>query len=118
MVELRGDEKRRYVGEMFTRISPRYDLMNAVMTFGMDRRWRRAAARQAMTGLEGPALDVATGTGDLALELSRTQGVTSVVGVDLLEPMVSRAARKAMPQSGQSRVSVWPMVRPFRHSSK
>jgi demethylmenaquinone methyltransferase/2-methoxy-6-polyprenyl-1,4-benzoquinol methylase len=94
MVELRGDEKRRYVGEMFTRISPRYDLMNAVMTFGMDRRWRRVAARQAMKGLEGVALDVATGTGDLALELARTRGVTSVVGVDLLETMVARAARK------------------------
>jgi len=94
MVELRGDEKRRYVGEMFTRISPRYDLMNAIMTFGLDRRWRRTAARQAMNGLEGPALDVATGTGDLALELARTRGVTAVVGVDLLEPMVARAERK------------------------
>ena len=47
-----------------------------------------------MEGLEGPVLDVATGTGDLALELTRTDGAGEVVGVDLLEPMVSRAAVK------------------------
>ncbi len=47
-----------------------------------------------MEGLEGPVLDVATGTGDLALELERTEGAGEVVGMDLLEPMVSRATVK------------------------
>jgi demethylmenaquinone methyltransferase/2-methoxy-6-polyprenyl-1,4-benzoquinol methylase len=100
MVQLRGDEKRRYVAGLFLRISPRYDLMNAVMTFGMDRLWRRRAAQEAMRGLDGPALDVATGTGDLALALARTPGVTKVVGVDLLEPMVTRARRKVAKARG------------------
>ena len=94
MVELKGPEKRRYVADLFSRISRRYDLMNTLMTFGMDRRWRKTAARQAMEGLEGPVLDVATGTGDLALELGRVVGVTTVVGMDLLNPMVSRAISK------------------------
>jgi len=94
MVELKGPEKRRYVADLFSRISRRYDLMNTLMTFGMDRRWRKTAARQAMEGLEGPVLDVATGTGDLALELGRVVGVTEVVGMDLLNPMVSRAISK------------------------
>ena len=74
MVELRGSEKRRYVAAMFSRISGRYDLMNFLMTGGMDSRWRRKAAARALEGLEGPVLDVATGTGDLALELERTPG--------------------------------------------
>lgn len=95
MVELRGPEKRRYVAAMFSRISGRYDLMNFLMTGGMDSRWRRKAARRALEGLEGPVLDVATGTGDLALELARADGAGEVVGMDLLEPMVSRAAGKA-----------------------
>ena len=94
MVELKGPEKRRYVADLFSRISRRYDLMNTFMTFGMDRRWRKTAARQAMEGLEGLVLDVATGTGDLALELGRVVGVTEVVGMDLLNPMVSRAISK------------------------
>ena len=95
MVELKGEEKRRYVAGLFTRISGRYDLMNTLMTWGMDGRWRRLAAQRAIQDLEGPALDVATGTGELALELGSVKGVTSVVGLDLLEPMVSRAARKS-----------------------
>ena len=95
MVELRGSEKRRYVAAMFSRISGRYDLMNFLMTGGMDSRWRRKAAARALEGLEGPVLDVATGTGDLALELERTPGAGEVVGMDLLEPMVSRASVKA-----------------------
>lgn len=94
MVKLKGEEKRRYVAGLFTRISGRYDLMNTLMTWGMDGRWRRWAAQRAMQDLEGPALDVATGTGELALKLSGVKGVTRVVGLDLLEPMVSRAARK------------------------
>jgi len=94
MVELKGPEKRRYVADLFSRISRRYDLMNTLMTFGMDRRWRKTAARQAVEGLEGPVLDVATGTGDLALALGRVVGVTKVVGMDLLNPMVSRAISK------------------------
>ena len=90
---------------MFSRISGRYDLMNGLMTFGMDSRWRRKAARRALEGLEGPVLDVATGTGDLALELERTAGAGEVVGMDLLQPMVSRAAVKGSRGRTRRRVS-------------
>ena len=95
MAELRGTRKRIYVADLFARISRRYDLMNTIMTFGMDRRWRRTAAKVAMQNLEGPALDVATGTGGLAIELGRIKESTRVVGVDLLRPMVAIAASKA-----------------------
>ncbi|HEX2924345.1 MAG TPA: class I SAM-dependent methyltransferase, partial [Chloroflexota bacterium] len=74
-----GDKGPR-VREMFGRIVPRYDLMNRLMTGGMDRGWRRTAARLAAP--RGMAvLDIATGTGDLAVEMVR-EGARSVVGLD------------------------------------
>jgi demethylmenaquinone methyltransferase/2-methoxy-6-polyprenyl-1,4-benzoquinol methylase len=65
------NDKATRVQAMFARIAPRYDLMNALMTGGRDRAWRRAAARLAAAPPGGLALDLATGTGDLALALLR-----------------------------------------------
>ncbi len=82
------------VRTMFGRIVPRYDLLNRLMSLGMDRRWRRLAA--AASQPRGAfALDVGTGTGDLALELSR-QGAARVVAVDFSAEMLAAAARKAI----------------------
>lgn len=94
MAQLRGDDKRRYVAEMFARIAPRYDLMNSLMTGGRHQRWKRDTARLTAAGLAGPALDVATGTGDLAFALARCPGVSGVVGVDLLPEMLAIARSK------------------------
>jgi demethylmenaquinone methyltransferase/2-methoxy-6-polyprenyl-1,4-benzoquinol methylase len=81
---------------MFDRIAPRYDLLNRLMTVGLDRGWRRAAAAAADISAGGRALDCATGTGDLALELAhRVTPLGEVVGVDVSEPMLQRARRKA-----------------------
>lgn len=99
MAHLRGDDKRRYVAEMFARISPRYDLMNSLMTGGLHHRWKRTTARLTVTNLHGPALDVATGTGDLAFALASCPNVTEVVGVDLLPEMLCIANRRR--SSGQ-----------------
>src|SRR3954449_5941961 len=79
------------VEAMFDRIASVYDLMNRVMTVGMDERWRRRAADLA--GNPARALDVATGTGDLAIEL-RGRGA-EVVGVDFSEGMLDLAREKA-----------------------
>ena len=65
------NDKATRVQAMFARIAPRYDLMNALMTGGRDRAWRRAAARLAAPPARSLALDLATGTGDLALALLR-----------------------------------------------
>ena len=92
---LQGDAKRRYVADMFVRIVPRYDLMNTVMTGGMHHRWRVEAAAVAARGLQGVALDLATGTGDLALALAGEPGIRRVVAVDLLPQMAARARDKA-----------------------
>jgi demethylmenaquinone methyltransferase/2-methoxy-6-polyprenyl-1,4-benzoquinol methylase len=81
---------------MFDRIAPRYDLMNRLMAVGLDGRWRRAAAATADVSLGGRALDVCTGTGDLAFELAGRVGPSgAVVGVDFAEQMLDRARAKA-----------------------
>ena len=81
---------------MFDRIASVYDLMNSVMTAGLHHRWRARAADLAAVGAGARALDVATGTGDLAVELARRVGPAGeVVGSDFSEAMLERARDKA-----------------------
>jgi demethylmenaquinone methyltransferase/2-methoxy-6-polyprenyl-1,4-benzoquinol methylase len=80
------------VEAMFDRISPVYDLMNRVMTAGLDRRWRRLAAEQVVRPGD-EVLDACCGTGDLALEAERAGG--RVTGLDFSKPMLERARRKS-----------------------
>ncbi|MGI8507238.1 MAG: class I SAM-dependent methyltransferase [Solirubrobacteraceae bacterium] len=89
------------VRAMFDRIAGVYDRMNAVMTAGLHHQWRRRAADLAALGPGGRALDVATGTGDLAFELARrvAPGGT-VVGADFSEGMLALARAKASAVSG------------------
>ena len=84
------------VRQMFDRIAGVYDLMNGVMTAGLHHRWRSRAADLARVGPGARVLDVATGTGDLAVELSG--GVApggEVVGMDFSEGMLELARKKA-----------------------
>jgi demethylmenaquinone methyltransferase/2-methoxy-6-polyprenyl-1,4-benzoquinol methylase len=84
------------VRAMFDRIAGFYDLMNTVMTAGLHHRWRARAADLAELGPGDSALDVASGTGDLAIELARrvTPG-GEVIGSDFAEEMLERARAKA-----------------------
>ncbi len=95
MARLQGGEKQQYVADLFARIARRYDLMNDLMTAGLHRRWKGQTAQLTAEGLAGKALDVATGTGDLALALSKRPGMEHVVGVDLLPEMATLARNKA-----------------------
>jgi demethylmenaquinone methyltransferase/2-methoxy-6-polyprenyl-1,4-benzoquinol methylase len=81
------------VRQMFDRIAGVYDRMNSVMTAGMHHRWRRRAVDLAAIGPGDRVLDVATGTGDLALELV-SRGA-EVVACDFSEEMLTRARQKA-----------------------
>ena len=84
------------VRAMFDRIAGFYDLLNSVMTAGLHHKWRARAADVASVGPGGKVLDVATGTGDLAIELARRVGPTgTVVGSDFSEEMLSYARKKA-----------------------
>jgi demethylmenaquinone methyltransferase/2-methoxy-6-polyprenyl-1,4-benzoquinol methylase len=81
---------------MFDRISGFYDVMNSVMTAGLHHRWRARAADLAALGPGDSALDVACGTGDLAIELARRVGTGGeVIGSDFSEEMLGRARAKA-----------------------
>jgi demethylmenaquinone methyltransferase/2-methoxy-6-polyprenyl-1,4-benzoquinol methylase len=71
MANLKGDERARYVQEMFTRIAPRYDFMNRLMTAGQDIRWRQEVIRRANLHSGAYVLDLGSGTGDLAREALR-----------------------------------------------
>ena len=95
MAHLRGRERARYVTRMFGRISRRYDLLNTVMSGGRHHSWRRMACEMATDDLSGPALDVATGTGDFAFSLLQTPGVSDVVGIDFTPKMLAVAVDKA-----------------------
>lgn len=82
---------------MFDRIAGIYDLMNTAMTAGLHHRWRERAVDLARVGPGSRALDVATGTGDLAIELSRRVGPDGeVLGSDFSEGMLDRARVKAV----------------------
>ncbi len=84
------------VRAMFDRISGFYDVMNSVMTAGLHHRWRARAADLAALGPGDSALDVACGTGDLAIELARRVGAAGeVIGSDFSEEMLERARAKA-----------------------
>jgi demethylmenaquinone methyltransferase/2-methoxy-6-polyprenyl-1,4-benzoquinol methylase len=78
---------------MFGRIAGRYDLMNSLMTAGLDRGWRSAAVQAAAPPPSGLVLDVGTGTARLAAVLARVMPAGLVVGLDFAEPMLQAGQR-------------------------
>jgi demethylmenaquinone methyltransferase/2-methoxy-6-polyprenyl-1,4-benzoquinol methylase len=91
-----GTLEEPQVEAMFDRIAGVYDLMNSLMTAGLHHRWRRRAVDLARVGSGDNVLDVASGTGDLAIELAARVGAGgSVIGSDFSEQMLDRARVKA-----------------------
>ena len=88
---------------MFTRIAGRYDVMNSVMTGGRHHAWRRLAAAAVTAAPDGPALDLATGTADLALAVRAAAPRRTVIGADFAEAML-HAARTKLTARGERRV--------------
>ena len=80
--------KTEQVREMFDNIAPAYDRLNRAMSFGLDRSWRRKAV--AMVAQTNPAhiIDIATGTGDFAIQLAKAMPQVSVSGLDLSQGMI------------------------------
>lgn len=91
-----GEEKKQAVREMFDAIAPRYDLVNRVMTFRLDVRWRRRTVRELALPAGSTVLDLASGTGDLCIDL-RNAG-HQPISVDLSFGML------AADRSGEPRV--------------
>jgi demethylmenaquinone methyltransferase/2-methoxy-6-polyprenyl-1,4-benzoquinol methylase len=90
------DKSPRRIAGMFDAIAPRYDLLNTVLSAGLDRYWRRRAIRALAFSGQETLLDVCTGTGDVALAAARTvNGARRVIGVDFAGAMLARAIDKA-----------------------
>lgn len=98
--------KGAQVEEMFDNIAPAYDFMNRAMTLGIDRSWRRKVVKAATDGSPRSILDVATGTGDLAIQLARAAGGASVTGIDLSEGMLAVGRRKVAEAGLDRRVTL------------
>lgn len=88
-------EKGEQVEQMFDNIAPTYDLLNHLLSFGIDYHWRRAALRSLKPFAPKRMLDMATGTGDFALMAMKMLQPTSLLGADLSEGMLEVARKKA-----------------------
>lgn len=95
-------------GAMFDQIARRYDLCNRVLSLGLDRGWRRRAVRalQLPADARPRVLDVATGTGDLAIDLARACPGAAIIGLDPSQGMLDIAAQKLARQGLAGRVSL------------
>lgn len=91
--------KHRQVRRMFDSIAPAYDVMNRMMTLGIDRQWRARAVNGLAESAPARVLDIATGTGDLAIAIARRLPGSRVTGVDLSEGMIA-VGRDKVRQAG------------------
>ena len=96
LIMFRLSEKGEKIRQMFGVIAPRYDFLNRMLSFGIDRRWRKMAVRFLNYREGSRILDVATGTGDVALEIARaTPSSVRITGADFCMEMVERGKVKA-----------------------
>jgi demethylmenaquinone methyltransferase/2-methoxy-6-polyprenyl-1,4-benzoquinol methylase len=99
--------KGRAIRQMFDDIAPRYDLLNRLLSCGVDIRWRRFAVRQLAIPPRGRVLDVATGTGDVALEIARqTDPSVRIVGADFTQGMLVRGREKVAASPARGRIEL------------
>ncbi|MRR06032.1 MAG: bifunctional demethylmenaquinone methyltransferase/2-methoxy-6-polyprenyl-1,4-benzoquinol methylase UbiE [Deltaproteobacteria bacterium] len=95
------------IREMFAKIAPRYDFLNRLLSLGIDRRWRRSASKNITAHVGGRLLDIATGTGDMALEAARaTNNSVKIIGVDYCAAMVEIGRDKIHASLHRDRVAL------------
>lgn len=99
------DSKKVQVAQMFDKISDNYDQMNRIITFGIDKVWRKKVIKLATENQPQTLLDVATGTGDLAL-MAAQQSQAKIIGVDLSEGMLAVGRKKIEQLQLSSRISL------------
>lgn len=97
--------KKPHIERMFDSIAPRYDLLNRILSGGIDQQWRRVVMREVLDVQPRRLLDVATGTADLALMAAR-KGVPKVIGVDISNEMLEVGRNKVRKGSLNEKVSL------------
>ncbi|MBO7189477.1 MAG: bifunctional demethylmenaquinone methyltransferase/2-methoxy-6-polyprenyl-1,4-benzoquinol methylase UbiE [Alistipes sp.] len=96
--------KKEQVEQMFDNIAPTYDKLNHIMSLNIDRVWRRRVMRIVRRSKAHKIMDVATGTGDLAIAMAKRVDRTQILGVDLSEEMLAVARRKVEKQGLEERI--------------
>lgn len=98
-----NEKQYRPLQKMFMEVPGRYDLLNRMLTWRMDERWRRAAVKEILSDDPSAVLDLCTGTGDLLLRLAaKTNGSVSLKGLDFSPPMLEIARQKAVRKKTQN----------------
>lgn len=101
------ETKSDQVREMFMKIAPRYDFLNKLLSFGIDKRWRKSAAKKITSRPGGRVLDIATGTGDMALEAAiTTDNTVKIIGVDFCSAMVEIGRNKLDASQFSNRIAL------------
>jgi demethylmenaquinone methyltransferase/2-methoxy-6-polyprenyl-1,4-benzoquinol methylase len=101
-----AEGKAEAVESMFDAVAPRYDLLNRVLSAGIDRYWRSRAVRMLHDEQPTRVLDVATGTADLAIKIERTLHPRETIGIDLSTEMLDRGRAKIKRRGLSSRISL------------
>jgi demethylmenaquinone methyltransferase/2-methoxy-6-polyprenyl-1,4-benzoquinol methylase len=105
-IKMADTERTELVQNIFTRIVHRYDLLNHLLSLGRDVFWRRAAARRIKSFRTKRILDLASGTGDMALTLAEQHHETAVFALDFNYPMLARARDKITDSRYHNRIKV------------
>ena len=90
------ESKKKQVTDMFDNIAPKYDLLNRMLSLGIDVQWRKKLVRAVAEAQPQTVLDVATGTGDVALMLARSRAAPQVTGLDISANMLQLAKQKSI----------------------
>ena len=97
--------KTEQVRQMFDAIAPAYDFMNRAMTLGIDIWWRKLAVKRLKRIRPAAILDVATGTGDFAIQLNKSLHPEHITGIDLSQGMLDEARRKVKDKGLEEKIS-------------
>jgi len=100
------DNKKAQVASMFDNISPKYDLLNRVLSFGIDIYWRKQALKFLKKQKPKYMLDIATGTADFAIESLKTLKAEKIIGVDISEGMLSLGRVKLKEKSLSDKIEL------------
>lgn len=99
--------KKEQVRDMFNNIAPTYDRLNHLFSLSIDKLWRRRVVRRVRRFKPERVLDVATGTGDLAIKMAKAMPKAKIMGVDLSENMLSVAAEKVRRQGLDDHIALY-----------
>lgn len=98
--------KKEQVEQMFDNIAPTYDRLNHILSFNIDKLWRKRVVRMLRKSHPAMVMDMATGTGDLAIAMARRMSDVRILGVDLSEEMLAVARQKIEREGLKDRIEV------------